>query len=158
MFQDVEDKFSIEGNIQFFAVHVAGDVVFDGTVIGMLAHQFNLALADEEVDDIILSIFGYDGSSFHSACKFGAIDFGDTFKVRRDDAAVIGEVPFDEARTDVDVAELNGQVVADCRDFDGLRNIRRQLTRNFRQETAGDNGLERIIHRFIEGRLFQSQK
>ena len=78
-------------------------------------------------------------------------------KSRRNDPAVIGEVPFDEARTDVDVAELNGQVVANCRDFDGLRNIRRQLTRNFRQEPAGDNGLERIIHRFIEGRLFQGQ-
>ena len=86
-----------------------------------------------------------------------AIDLGNTFEIRRDDAAVIREVAFDKARTDIDVAELDSQVVADSRDFHGFRNIGRQLAGNFRQETTGDNGLQRIIHRLIEGCLFQGQ-
>lgn len=137
MFQDVEDKFSIEGYIQIFTVQVAGDVVFNGTVIGMLTHQFNLTVADQEINDIILGIFGDDGSAFDGAGEFSPIDLGNTFEIRRDDAAVIREVAFDKARTDIDVAELDSQVVADSRDFHGFRNIGRQLAGNFRQETTG---------------------
>ena len=136
MFQDVEDKFSIEGYIQIFTVQVAGDVVFNGTVIGMLTHQFNLTVADQEINDIILGIFGDDGSAFDAPVN-SAIDLGNTFEIRRDDAAVIREVAFDKARTDIDVAELDSQVVADSRDFHGFRNIGRQLAGNFRQETTG---------------------
>ena len=40
MLQDVEDEFPIKGNIQALAFQMAGDVVFNRTVVRMLAHEF----------------------------------------------------------------------------------------------------------------------
>ena len=131
MLQDVEDEFPIKGNIQALAFQMAGDVVFDRTVVRMLAHEFDLVVGDDEVDDIVLGIFGDDRSAFDSAREFGPVHRDDALEVIGDDAPIIGELPFDEPRPDVDIAELDGQVIPDRRDFYRFRDIRRQLAGNF---------------------------
>ena len=68
----------------------------------------NFPVAEYEVDDVVLGVFGDDGGPFDSSRKFAAADGDAALEVRRDDAAVVGEFPFDQAGADVDVAELNG--------------------------------------------------
>ena len=108
---------------------MAGNVIFDGPVIGMLAHELDLIVGDDEVDDVVLGIFGYDGSAFDGARKFRPVYGDDALEVTRDDAPIIWELPFDEPRPDVDIAELDGQVIPDRRDFYRFRDIRRQQTK-----------------------------
>ena len=127
MFQDIEDEFPVKGNVQALAFQMAGNVIFDGPVIGMLAHELDLIVDDDEVDDVVLGIFGYDGSAFDGARKFRPVYGDDALEVTRDDAPIIWELPFDEPRPDVDIAELDGQVIPDRRDFYRFRDIRRQL-------------------------------
>ena len=76
MFQDIEDEFPVKGNVQALAFQMAGNVIFDGPVIGMLAHELDLIVGDDEVDDVVLGIFGYDGSAFDGARKFRPV-YGD---------------------------------------------------------------------------------
>ena len=131
MFQDIEDEFPVKGNVQALDFQIAGNVIFDGPVIGMLAHELDLIVGDDEVDDVVLGIFGYDRSAFDGACKFRPVYGDDALEVTWDDAPIIWELPFDEPRPDVDIAELDGQVIPDRRDFYRFRDIRRQLAGNF---------------------------
>ena len=84
MLQDVEDEFPIKGNIQALAFQMAGDVVFNRTVVRMLAHEFDLVVGDDEVDDIVLGIFGDDRSAFDSAREFGPVHRDDALEVTGD--------------------------------------------------------------------------
>ena len=52
--------------------------------------SFDLVVGDDEVDNIVLGIFGDDRSAFDSAREFGPVHRDDALEVTGDDAPIIG--------------------------------------------------------------------
>lgn len=131
MFQEVEKKLSVQSDMEGIPYGLAGNAVGNGTVIRILAGHIDAFIGDHKIDDIVARIFSDEGGPFDGIRKFLAVDRGDTGKLAGNDAMVVGEFPFDEARLHIYVGKGYGQGITQQNDIDHFRNICRQVTGNF---------------------------